>query len=441
MSKIYDFVKKYRNKKPVRLHMPGHKGVKFLGLEDLDITEIDGADCLYNSNGIIAESQTLATKIFNTQKTVYSCEGSSLSIRAMVYLTKLFCTENNKPTKILAFRNVHKSFVSALALCDVEVDWIGENLLSCKVDLSVLESKLIKSKATALYLTSPDYLGYISEIEKISTLCHKLGVLLLVDNAHGAYLKFLPNSHPIDLGADIVCDSAHKTLPVLTGGGYLHIGKDSPKFLADKAEMAMGLFASTSPSYLVMQSLDIVNDYLEKDYQKDLDKFLNKLDKLKTKLSKLGYVLLGNEPLKITIDCNEYGYFGEDIANILVSKNIIPEFFDKNYLVFMFTPQNTTKDINRLLKALKGIKKQLAIEKNIPNVANCKKGMSIKDALFSPSELLPVEKCVGRILAHTTLSCPPAIPIAISGEVLNKKAIQLLKYYGIKTCYVVKNKT
>ena len=132
---------------------------------------------------------------------------------------------------------------------------------------------------------------------------------------------------------------------------------------------------------------------------------------------------------------------GEEIANILIINNVIPEFYDKNYLVLMFTPQNTTKDINRLLKVLKRIKKQPTIEKNIPCVANCKKGTTIKDALFSPNELLPVEKCVGRILAHTTLSCPPAIPIAISGEILNKKAIQLLKYYGIKTCYVVKDKT
>jgi arginine/lysine/ornithine decarboxylase len=128
--------------------------------------------------------------------------------------------------------------------------------------------------------------------------------LLLIDNAHGAYLEFLQNSmHPIKLGADICCDSAHKTLPVLTGGAYLHT-----KVFSDKAKSALALFGSTSPSYLILQSLDAANKYISDGYKEKLTDFVKTVDTLKETLVENGYVLCGNEPLKITIKAKEYGY-------------------------------------------------------------------------------------------------------------------------------------
>ena len=234
---ICDFVNTYARSDSIRLHMPGHKGISekesslpFLA-EAFDITEIPGADSLYEADGIIRESEKNASLIFGSH-TFYSTEGSSQCIRAMLYLSLIYAKSQGKTTTIAAARNVHKSFISAAAMLDIDINWIySENTsndnsyLSCTVDADALDKKLssLKEKPFAFYITSPDYLGNISDVSAISRVCHKHGVLLLVDNAHGAYLKFLsPSQHPIDLGADLCCDSAHKTLPVLTGGAYLH---------------------------------------------------------------------------------------------------------------------------------------------------------------------------------------------------------------------------
>ena len=273
---ICDFVKKYVGNNAVRLHMPGHKGKMLCGPEALDITEIEGADVLYSADGIIAQSLENAKSLFKTKKTLYSTEGSSLCIRAMIRLL-LDGQKTSGRRYVMAARNVHKTFLSACALLDVDVDWIlqgsDESVISCHVDSDELDHTLsmCEQKPMAVYVTCPDYLGNVCDIAALASACHRHGTLLIVDNAHGAYLNFLPESrHPIALGADMCCDSAHKTLPVLTGGAYLHISKSAPDHLSDGAEQAMALFASTSPSYLILQSLDRANAYLDSYYKERL---------------------------------------------------------------------------------------------------------------------------------------------------------------------------
>ncbi|MBQ5738839.1 MAG: aminotransferase class V-fold PLP-dependent enzyme, partial [Oscillospiraceae bacterium] len=268
---ICDFVRRYAASGTLRLHMPGHKGTGALGFETLDITEIDGADVLYSAEGIIAESQQNAAFLFGSGKTFYSCEGSSLSIRAMLCLARLWRGEE-RPL-ILAARNAHKAFLSAATLLDLDVEWLSAesgSLLECRVDGKTLEKKLaaMEKKPAAVYITSPDYLGNTAPIAELADVAHRFGALLLVDNAHGAYLRFLPTSrHPLDLGADMCADSAHKTLGALTPGAYLHISKNAPEELGAQAMRAMELFATTSPSYLLLQSLDALNAELAGDFR------------------------------------------------------------------------------------------------------------------------------------------------------------------------------
>ena len=439
---ICDFVKEYVNKKAVRLHMPGHKGEKILGPEALDITEIKGADVLYGASGIIKQSEENCAKIFGTGKTFYSTEGSSLSIKAAVYLINLFAKQKGKKPLILAARNVHKSFVSALALTDTKVKWFlgkGESSLSCVLDLEDLEKTIKKVKPTAFYLTSPDYLGNMADIEKIAEICHKYKTILLVDNAHGAYLKFLPKSlHPIDLGADICVDSAHKTLPVLTAGAYLHFSKNADGFFAENAENALSLFASTSPSYLTLQSLDLANDFLENFLRDKLLEVEKNISAARKELEEKGYILLNGEPLKITILAKEYGYTGEKLGGLLENEGIYPEFYDKDFLVLMFSPENKKSDIEKLVKALKAVPKKKKIYKKPPILKKPIAKMLPKNALSRPFEKVAVKNAKGRVLATLSVSCPPAVPILVCGERVDESAISLFEYYGIKEIFVVK---
>lgn len=442
---ICDFVKEYAKSKALRLHMPGHKGKSFLGGEALDITEIDGADVLYNANGIILESERNASSLFGTCATFYSCEGSSLAIRAMLYLAASHAASLGKKPLIAAGRNAHKVFLTAAALLDIETVWIfpkeQKSVVSCEITAEYLEEYLENStdRPTALYITSPDYLGNVADVEGIAKVCHRYGILLLVDNAHGAYLNFLPESkHPIALGADACCDSAHKTLPVLTGGAYLHISHSAPKIFCEKAQSALSLFASTSPSYLILQSLDYANKYLSQGYCERLSEFVIKVRSLKERLVGSGYTFTGDEPLKLTVSAKPYGYYGYELADLLLKQGIVCEFSDPDYLVMMLTPENDDVDLMCLESALSGIKKLMPIEERMPPMPLPERRLSPRQAMFLSSITKNVSECEGKILASATVSCPPAVPVVVCGEVISKEAIKLFEYYGIKTCEVIK---
>lgn len=438
---ICEFVENYAKKNPVRFHMPGHKGSDDVKCAKFDITEIDGADVLYNEEGIIEDSQKITSDIFGSAKTLFSCEGSSLSIRAMVYMTKLYALKHNKNTKILSFRNAHKTFISACAILNVDIKWLyfkTNNLLSNDFDIDDLEKIIDKEKPVALYVTSPDYLGNISDIRKMSEICKAKGILLLVDNAHGSYLKFLENSiHPIDLGADLSCDSAHKTLGCLTGGAYLHISKNAPKEFLDISKRAMMTFASTSPSYLILQSLDNLNVSLKTDFKTKLNETKKIVDTLKSDLLAYGFTLIGDEPLKLTISTKPFGYEACKVNEYLNNKNIYAEFYDKDYIVFMFSIHNTKEEIDKLKDALLSLPKKERICEKPPKLLKAKKVLSPFDAYTSFSKTVDVNDSFGCVLSQSVVSCPPAVSIGVCGEEIDENMIELFNYYEIKYVDVI----
>ena len=440
---ICDFVREYARSDTRRLHMPGHKGADRLGMEHLDITEIRGADSLYEAEGIIAQSEANASALFGC-RTFYSTEGASQCIRAMVYLVSQYAKEKGRRPLIAAGRNAHKAFLTAAAMLDAEVCWLyprdGGSYLSCELSAAEMEEYLenAEEKPAAVYLTSPDYLGNIPDLSAIAEVCHHYDVLLAVDNAHGAYLKFLPASlHPVDLGADICCDSAHKTLPVLTGGAYLHLSHGMDKAVGEQAKNALMLFGSTSPSYLILQSLDAVNPYLA-EYPEKLQKQLPALEGFKDRLRRRGYTLYGNEPLKLTLHTKPYGYRGADFADILRSNEIEPEFADPDYVVLMLSGETDGKTLAYLEQALCAVPPRRPIADAPPAFSRAEAVMTVRRAALACPEMLPAEKCLGRVLALPTVGCPPAVPILVCGERIDAHALACFAYYGIRHCWVVK---
>lgn len=441
---IVDFVKSYAESEAARFHMPGHKGKSRLGCEALDLTEIAGADCLYSANGIISESENNAASLFGTAHTFYSAEGSTLAIKAMLALVTEEAREHGKRPTVIAARNAHKAFINASALLELDVRWIypadDEHICECHISANDVVSAITEcdEKPSAVYLTSPDYLGNICDIKSISEVCKKHGVPLCVDNAHGAYLRFLsPPQHPIDLGADMCCDSAHKTLPVLTGGAYLHVSQDARKYL-ERARDYLSLFSSTSPSYLILQSLDMCNKYLAEEYRGELCEFIRRFDVLKATVVALGFKVLASEPLKLVIDANASGYTGCELAEILREHHIEVEFADGKYLVLMATPQNTATDIEKLVTSLSSIEHRAPITSIPPKYPRAEQVISIREAILSPTETVRIEDAQGRICGTPAVSCPPAVPIIVSGERVSSEVINLLKFYGAEYIKVIK---
>lgn len=440
---IFEFVSAYQKRNALRLHMPGHKGLTQIGPEAYDITEIDGADVLYDAQGIICESEENASRLFGTGRTLYSAEGSSLCIRAMVYLAGMYARQTGRKPLIAAARNAHKVFMTAAALLDIDICWLypteSGSVVSCRLDLEETERILRKEKPVALYVTSPDYLGNRADLRALSKICRENDVLLMVDNAHGAYLKFLPASrHPIDLGADLCCDSAHKTLPVLTGGAYLHLSAKAPEILRTHAENALSLFASTSPSYLILQALDQANRYLADGYGNKLADAALMLARARAQVQAHGYEMQGDEPLKWTIAPKSLGYHGEELAQKLQEKNIVVEFADPDFVVMMFTPEMTEEQIHSVVRELTRLPKRDAITERPPVLSRPLQRMPAREALFSMQETIPVEEALGRILAAASVTCPPAVPVVVCGEAIDESAIKCFQYYGIEKVMVVK---
>ena len=431
---ICDFVKAYAAQAPVRLHMPGHKGRAYLGAEPLDITEIDGADNLYAPAGIIAESERVASALFHCP-TYYAAEGSSLAIRAMLYLARM----RSGKAAVLAGRNAHRAFVSAAALLDLDVHWLfpraDETYQRCTVTAADVDAALGAGDFGCVYLTDPDYLGSRADLRAIAEVCRRRSVLLAVDCAHGAYLHFLPQpSYPTDLGADLCCASAHKTLPVLTGGAYLHVREDLriPPLLVREA---LSLFGSTSPSYLILQSLDLCNRYLE-TFPQLLRDFLPHTDRLRRMLTDAGWTLCGAEPLKVTLCPQSRGYTGDQLTRALVLNNIYCEYHDRTYLGLMCTPQNTPEELRKTADVLAPLPARPPLPQDAPPVCRPQRVLSLREAILSARETLPADQCVGRVLACAAATCPPAVPIVQCGERIDEAAVRALLYYGVRTCAV-----
>ena len=394
---ICDFIREYRAQNVTRMHMPGHKGVALTGPEPADITEIAGADELYRARGIIRESEDCAASLFGAGRTVYSAEGSSLCIRTMLFLAVLRAAERGLPRRLLAGRNAHRTLVSAAALLDIEIDWIHpaaeEGLLSCRVLPETADAMLARKQYMAVYVTSPDYIGSMADIRGIAAACRRRDVPLLVDNAHGAYLRFLPEDrHPLTLGADMTCDSAHKTLDCLTGAAYLHISRDAPAGWAETAEQGMGIFGSTSPSWLILASLDRMNAELAGGWRAGLAETAERVKRLRARLEQAGWRIAGDEPMKLSIAPRSRGLTGDQLGALLRAEGIECEFSDPDYTVLMPSPRTAEADWRRLERALDGIPRRPALEDAPPEAPVPERVCPIREAMLAPRETVPAEE-------------------------------------------------
>lgn len=439
---LYDDLKHYINKGMSSFHTPGHKGTKMFDspVWDLDLTELPATDSLYEASGILFSSEERVKKLFDSSRSLISSGGNTLCIQAMLRLASL------EKRNVVAGRNIHRSAVGAMALLDIQPEWVipKYDKTACllgEITLESLSDKLDKIGApSAVYITSPTYHGILSDIKSIAKECKERDSLLLVDNAHGTHLKFLKNSlHPLDLGASMSADSSHKTLPVLTGGAWLHIKEQN---LADRAKEAMALFGSTSPSYPIMCSLDICAQYLLSRGKKDFSELAKKTQKIKNIAIEKGMIIPKGafDPTRITFSARNLGYTGNALAQYLRACKIEPEFSDENYVVLIPSPFNSNSDWERLEKSIIAIepKKPLNFSQTLNKMALPEIRMTIREAVFSQHKKISLADSIGKVAGEIVCPCPPGIPVIMPGEAIGELEKELLTLYGISEIYVVK---
>ncbi len=426
---IHDFLVGYANENPVRCHMPGGKSTPF------DITEIEGADSLFECEGIIKESEENAASLFGSAKTLYSCGGSTLAIQTMLALAK---ASNPSKNRVAASRYCHKSLVSACVLLNLEIDWIKpSSFLSCIVSSDSAEGAITDS-TLCVFAQSIDYYGGECDIAALSQICKKHSIPLLVDNAHGAYKVFTHN-HPLQQGADLTADSAHKTLPCLTGGAYLHINKNTPKIFSERAKEMMSLFGSSSPSYLILDSLDLCNRHIALEKEKALN-IMDKIKGLKADLSHIGYTLRKSDLMRITIDAEDYGYSGFDLYEKFADNNIVCEYADQKYAVMLFSTDQPLSDFTKILAVAKKIPKMPPMQGEKVYVPVPKSVIPLSKAVFSNTELIPISQAENKICGAITAPCPPCVPVVMPGEIFTAEAVKALKAWGVEKARVVRER-
>lgn len=440
---IADFLAQYRDSGISRLHMPGHKGVlpsPFDSVAPYDITEIQGADELYEAESIIARAEENTAALYGSGQACFSASGSTLCIQAMLAAV---CRPGDT---VITGRNAHSAFLNGCTLLDLHPVWItpryrDEFGVSGELTPDAFADALRKHpEARAAYVTSPDYLGTISDIAALAALCREAGIPLLVDNAHGAHLRFLPeNLHPISLGASLCCDSWHKTLPVLTGGACLHANREF-SISKDRLKASMSLFGTTSPSYLILLSMDLCNRYLDRFAKDDFSRLSLETAKLRKIACESGLDVLSDprDCVKLTFDGYPIGWTGWDLADWLRTQKIECEYAAGRNVVLLFSPQNRPKDFQRVAKALLSIptgnsRRDTEVPFELPKTL-----LSPREAAFAKKEYLPIDQVQNRIAGETKIKCPPGVPIVVAGEEVGMSQQKLLKKSGISGLYVIK---
>lgn len=428
MNPIENSLDEYIEKDLSRFHMPGHKGAEnFPEYFKYDVTEVEGTDSLFEASEAISETEKRFSKIYGSGASLLSAGGSTLCIQAML------AAALDPGDEFIIARNCHASAVNTMALLDLNPVWINPR------DLKAAEKAFSEHpKAKAVYLTSPDYFGVLSDIEAFAKLCHEHGAKLLVDNAHGAHLHFTPiEMHPMALGADMCADSLHKSLPVLTGGALLHIKDGS---LRDTAKQKMRLFGSTSPSYLIMLSADKCADYLENSARYDFAMLNGKIANLRYKAFEHGLApkVRNVEPARLVLSVKSTEMTGDEFGKRLREHKIEPEYVNDEWAVLMASPFNSERDFERVANFIENTFGNgfAAFEERLSKMPE--KAMSVREAVFSETEETETEKAVGRIAARLNLPCPPCIALAVPGEVIDEKTAALLIKYGIRRINVVK---
>ena len=467
MESLYEKLVAYGAGDACPFHMPGHKrNMGKWGFADpfsFDITEIDGFDNLHHAEGILKAAQERAARVYGARRTFFLINGSSAGILAAVSA----CV--SKGGKLLMARNCHKAVYHAASLLDLETVYVYPEQerrygLNGGISPERVERLLEEHPGVqAVIVTSPTYDGVVSDIRKIAQIVHERGLFLIVDEAHGAHLAFSPYfpDSALELGADVVIQSVHKTLPSLTQTAILHVSRQVPEkraqFLEDRLSRYLGVYQTSSPSYVLMASIDQCMSWLSTEGAQAFAAYVDNLTEFRKKMGKLSHLrLVGPEVVGTAgiygLDLSKLIFSGKDagIGGEALSQQFRQQFGIElemaagSYALALSSVMDSRENFARLARAAETIDAQMEETGQRPKAGqwSLNKEASYTDALLhlpqimrlsaaedAPWEELPLPDTVGRISAEWIYLYPPGIPLAAPGERIIPELLAQLERY------------
>lgn len=464
-NNLYDKLKEYSKSDFYPFHMPGHKrNVKLIKEQygiDIDITEIDGFDMLYEADDVLKDAMERAKKFWGTEKTYFLVNGSTVGILTAMHSC---LTQGDR---IIIGRNCHKAVYNASELLKLNntylyPKYIPKYGINGGYSAKELENLFEKnSNIKAVVITSPTYDGIVSDIKTLADITHKNGAVLIVDEAHGAHFgisdKFPKPAY--DMGADLVIESMHKTLPTFTQTALLHLSKEGKKRVDEKKiKHFWSIFQTSSPSYVFMANMDKCISFLDKNGNEIYEKFSNDIEEFRKKCDKLHDIHI---PGKELIGTNEV--FDVDLSKLIINSSmggkpmndilrkkfhLEMEMEAAKYVLAITTFCDNKEGFDRLYKALDYIDAEL---KKITNKSEIKKikntnfelvrniqEMSISNAVNSNKKLVDIENAINKVSAEYLYLYPPGIPLIVPGEVVNVKLVEQIKEYKNRNYEIVR---
>ena len=466
MNNIFDKLKVYSDSDYYAFHMPGHK--RNLDLMDgtspyrIDITEIDGFDDLHHAEGILRDAQERAARVYHADETHFLVNGSTVGILSAILGT------TEKGDSILVARNCHKSVYHAIYLNELDPVYLypkfdTEQGLSTEIDAADVQKALEEHpKIRAVMIVSPTYDGVVSDIEKIAEIVHAKGCPLIVDEAHGAHFGFdpyFPKSANI-YGADLVINSLHKTLPALTQTALLHVNGNMVN--RRKVKQYLDMLQTSSPSYILMASIDACIGMLEETletqsdarsdykYKNIFSEYANRIEALRKDLKRLKYLKIIQtdntdryDRSKFVISVKHAPMSSHELYEILLHRyHLQMEMLAGTYVLAMTTVGDTQEGLERLRDALLEIDKEIdtkqgrpaAIETDLPLSGRqpaLEKVWTIAEAVNRRDKIQKrsFEDSIGCISVEYAYLYPPGSPLIVPGERITKEAVEILHWY------------
>ena len=449
MERLYRKLEEYSRSDYYPFHMPGHKrnpaSVRGEFPLERDITEIEGFDNLHHPEELLLEAQQNVAKLYGTRESFYSVNGSTAALVAAISAAV------QRNGQILVARNCHKAVYHAIYLRNLkpayiypQMDsewWINGGIFPDKVERCLAENPEIQ----AVLITSPTYDGVVSDVKEIAEITHKYGVPLIVDEAHGPHFGFHPAfpGRANDLGADVVINSLHKTLPSLTQTAILHInGKIVNR---RRIKKYLDMLQSSSPSYIFMASLDACVDFVDGKCENEFELYVERLQKFREELKPLQHLqILRTEHYdisKVVISTANANITSPELADRLRKEyHLEMEMTGGTYVLAMTTVADTQEGLDRLKAALLEIDDQLEAKTAVSGSIEISGELPRLEQYFTPQEAADREEdgeaeeiswkeSEGHISLEYAYLYPPGSPVIVPGERISREAVELLCYY------------